>query len=103
MGCDCGHDDCCGTHAAQDRVLKQFRDQITDVDLKLLDLINKRLKLVKQTQEYKRNEGMNVVDPDREEWMMPFLIRANRGQLSEQGLREIFSHMLTLLKVELMR
>ncbi len=84
-----------------DPVIKQFREQISDNDLKLVDALNKRLKLVGQLKRYKEQRGVDFYDPEREEWMLTFVTRANRGPLSAEGLREIYEHILTLTKAEL--
>ena len=86
-----------------DPVIRQFRDQISDNDLKIVDAINKRLKLVAQLRAYKADRGMDFVDPDREAWMLTFVSRANKGPLSAEGLREIYDHILSLTKAELLR
>jgi chorismate mutase len=46
---------------------------------------------------------MSFVDPEREEWMLNYLGRANRGPLSADGLREIFGEILDLTKREVAR
>ena len=46
---------------------------------------------------------MSFVDPEREEWMLSYLTRANRGPLSAEGLQEIFSEVLDLTKREVGR
>ena len=46
---------------------------------------------------------MSFVDPEREEWMLSYLTRANRGPLSADGLREIFGELLDLTKREVDR
>jgi len=84
-----------------DPVIKQFREQISDNDLKIVDALNKRLKLVAQLKTYKDERGVDFYDPEREEWMFTFVTRANRGPLSSEGLREIYEHILTLTKAEL--
>ena len=86
-----------------DPVIRQFRDQISDNDLKIVDAINKRLKLVAQLRAYKQDRGMDFVDPDREAWMLTYVSRANKGPLSSEGLREIYDHILSLTKAELLR
>ena len=88
---------------AADRVLAQLRDQITDTDRALVETINKRLKLVAQIKRYKSARGLPFLDPDREEWMLSYLSRANRGPLSTQGLREIYVEVLDLTKREVAR
>jgi len=84
-----------------DPVITQFRDQISDNDLKIVDAINKRLKLVKQLKTYKEQHGVDFYDPAREEWMLTFLSRANKGPLSNDGLRAVFTELLAVTKQEL--
>ena len=84
-----------------DPVITQLRDQISDNDLKIVDAINKRLKLVKQLKAYKEQHGVEFYDPAREEWMLTFLARANKGPLSNDGLRDLFTQILALTKQEL--
>jgi chorismate mutase len=83
-----------------DPVLRQFREQISDTDLAIVDAVNKRLKLVAQIKAYKESKGVNFLDPEREEWMIQYLTRANRGPLSAEGLRELFTFVLDLSKRE---
>lgn len=89
------------TQGDGDPVIKQFREQISDNDLKIIDALNKRLKLVAQLKEYKERHGVDFYDPEREEWMLTFVTRANRGPLSTEGLRDFYEHVLTLTKAEL--
>ena len=84
-----------------DPVITQFRDQISDNDLKIVDALNKRLKLVKQLKTYKEQHGVDFYDPAREEWMLTFLARANKGPLSNDGLRDVFTEILAVTKQEL--
>ena len=86
-----------------DPVIRQFRDQISDNDLKLLDALNKRLKLVSQLRDYKLAHDFDFVDQDREQWMLTYLNRANQGPISAEGLREIYDHVLSLTKAEILR
>jgi len=46
---------------------------------------------------------LSFVDPEREEWMLSYLSRANRGPLSGEGLNEIFGEILDLTKREVGR
>ena len=86
-----------------DPVIKQYRDQISDNDLKIVDGINKRLKLVAQLKRYKEQQGVEFVDPEREQWMLTYVSRANKGPLSSEGLREVYDHILSLTKAEILR
>ena len=83
-----------------DPVLRQFREQISDTDRAIVDAVNKRLKLVAQIKAYKESRGIGFLDPEREEWILAYLQRANRGPLSADGLREFFGSVLDLTKRE---
>jgi chorismate mutase len=63
--------------------------------------INTRLKLVAQLKAYKEQHHMEFYDPERDQWMLTFVTRANRGPLSAEGLRDIFLHMLAVTRREL--
>ena len=86
-----------------DPLIRQLREQISDTDRAIVDAINNRLKLVARLKAYKESRGMSFVDPEREEWMLNYLTRANRGPLSPDGLREIFGELLDLTKREVAR
>ncbi len=83
-----------------DQVVQQFRRQISDNDRMLVDALNRRLELVARLKAYKESRGLGFVDPEREEWMLRDLLRANRGPLSDEGLRAIYAEVLELTKRE---
>jgi len=83
-----------------DPLIRQLREQISDTDRAIVEAINSRLKLVARLKGYKESRGMSFVDPEREEWMLQYLSRANRGPLSAEGLRHIFEEILELTKRE---
>ena len=86
-----------------DPVIKQFRDQISDNDLKIIDLINQRLKLVDKLWRYKAEHGVDMYSPEREEWMVTFLSRANKGPLSQDALVEVYRTIVETTKNEATR
>jgi prephenate dehydrogenase len=86
-----------------DPVVSQLREQLTTADRSLVEAINKRLKLVQQLWRYKEQHGLPFLDPDREQWMLQYLARANRGPLSADGLAEIYAQVLDLTKRETAR
>ena len=89
--------------ASQDPVVRQLREQISDNDRAIVDAINKRLRLVARLKDYKSSHGYEFVDQAREDWMMSYVARANRGPLSGDGLREIYAELLDLTKREVAR
>lgn len=83
-----------------DPVIRNYREQISDNDLKILDALNKRIKLVKSLKDYKETQGLSFYDAAQEDWVITYLCRANRGPLSNEGLREVFGLILQWAKRE---
>jgi chorismate mutase/prephenate dehydratase len=83
-----------------DEVIRQLRRQISDNDRLLVQALNRRLELVSQLKRYKESRGLEFVDPEREEWIVRDLLRANRGPLSDDGLRALYAEVLGLTKRE---
>jgi len=86
-----------------DPLIRQLREQLSDNDVKIVEAINARLKLVGRLKAVKEDRGIGFLDPAREEWMLQYLTRANRGPLSAEGLKEIYSELLDLTKREVAR
>jgi chorismate mutase len=86
-----------------DPLIRQLRQQISDTDRAIMDSVNTRLRLVARLKGYKESRGIGFLDPEREEWMLQYLQRANRGPLSTDGLRELFEEILDLTKREVAR
>ena len=86
-----------------DPLIKQLREQISDTDRSIVDAINTRLRLVARLKRYKESQGIGFLDPEREEWMLQYLTGANRGPLSQDGLKELFEEILDLTKREVGR
>lgn len=88
---------------ASDPIIRQLRYELSDLDRSIVDNVNARLKLVARLKAYKDSRGIPFVDPDREQWMLRDLGRANRGPLSAEGLRELYAEILDLTKREVTR
>jgi chorismate mutase len=86
----------------EDATIVRVRREISDIDRALVELVNKRLKLVAGLKRYKEEHGIGFVDLAREEWMLRYLQRANRGPLSEQGLADLYHQLLDLMKREVL-
>jgi chorismate mutase len=81
--------------------LAAFRDEITALDLRLLETINERLETVRALQSYKEEHGLAFLDPDREAWLVEHLQQENGGPLSAAGVAELCEFVLDLVKREL--
>src|SRR5207237_2272210 len=78
----------------------QVRAEISDLDRSLVELVNKWLRLVAKLKRYKEEHGIGFVALAREQWMLQYLQRANRGPLSVDGLAELYHELLDLMKRE---
>jgi chorismate mutase len=87
----------------QDPELRELREQVAGVDRQILDAINARIELVARIRRYKAENGIDFLDPGREEWLLQHLVEANTGPLSEAGVRQLFATILDLVKRELAR
>ena len=47
--------------------LNKLREEIDQVDTRLLDLLSERVKLVQEVGEYKKTNDLPIVDPEREQ------------------------------------
>jgi len=91
------------TVTTQDEFVTRVRRDISDLDSALVELVNKRLQLVARLKRYKDEHGIGFVDLAREEWMLQYLHRLNRGPLSDEGLSELYHELLDLMKREVSR
>ena len=88
---------------ASDPLIRQLREQLSDNDVRIVEAVNARLKLVARLKRVKEERGIDFLDPAREQWMLQYLSRANRGPLTADGLREIYTELLDLTKREIAR
>jgi chorismate mutase len=86
-----------------DPVLASYRDEITALDVQLLETINKRLETVLELRRHKETTGLAFVDPDREAWLAAHLKERNGGPLSDEGVDQLITFVLELVKREVQR
>jgi prephenate dehydrogenase len=80
--------------------LEQLRSEITELDLRLLELLNRRLDVVAAVRDLKDAAGERWIDPEREADLLQALVETNAGPLSARGVTAIFSAVLDVLKEE---
>jgi chorismate mutase len=85
---------------AVDQVVASFRDEITALDVRLVSTINARIKAVKALAAHKEQHGLSFVDPEREAWLVAYLKRVNGGPITDEGLEELLTFVLALVKQE---
>jgi prephenate dehydrogenase len=80
--------------------LEALRSEISELDRRLLELLNRRLELVASVRDVKDAAGERWIDPEREAELLQELVAANPGPLSEPAVRSLFSAVLDVLKQE---
>jgi chorismate mutase/prephenate dehydratase len=86
-----------------DPTVRDTREQISALDRAIVEAVNERIELVARLKEYKQENGLPFLDPDRERELLDELERLNEGPLTDEGLRELVSSVLELTKRELER
>jgi chorismate mutase len=84
-----------------DPVVERFRTTIAQLDEQLVATVNARLETVEALVRHKREHGLPLVDPGREEWLLHHLEQANRGPLSAAAVERLCRFVLDLTKQEL--
>ncbi len=80
--------------------LDSLRNEISELDRRLLELLNRRLEIVAAVRDFKDSAGERWIDPEREAELVQALVATNPGPLSERGVTAIFSAVLDVLKQE---
>jgi prephenate dehydrogenase len=81
--------------------LDDLRSQISTLDGRLLELLNRRLELVAEVRKRKEAAGERWIDAEREAELLRELAAANPGPLSDRAVTTLFSAVLDVLKQEL--
>jgi chorismate mutase len=89
------------TQSRIDPVLRELRERVSEVDRAILAAVNRRLELVAEIAEHKRQAGIATYDPIREEAMLRELTQGNRGRLTDEGVAELLASILYLTKRQL--
>jgi chorismate mutase len=74
--------------------LEALRRDIDAVDQEILKLLHKRVRLVMQVGEYKRERGIPVYDPERERELFERLSRAAEPPLDGDTVRRVFERLV---------
>jgi chorismate mutase/prephenate dehydratase len=83
--------------------LERLREEIAATDAELLELVNRRVELVRDIRAHKEAQGVAFVDPGQEERLLARLRELNSGPLSDDGVERLFREVLALVKRELER
>jgi len=79
--------------------LEGYRDEINDIDHKLVDLLNERATIVMKVKKLKQNEDMPLYDARREEELVENIAKYNKGPLYRDNIIQIFESILRNVQV----
>ena len=85
----------------KDPLVDSLREQITALDVEIVDLVNRRLAVVSTLWAHKREHEQPLRSPEREEWLLQHLLASNSGPLSEDGVKRLQEFLLDLTRGEL--
>lgn len=80
------------------RDLSKIRDEIDDIDEKIVELFEKRLELVAQVAEYKIAVGKPVLDRKREQEKQERLSALARSDFSKKSIHELFAQIMAICR-----
>lgn len=70
--------------------IRELRDQIDEINLQLLELLNKRAEVASQVGQLQSQIGSQIYDPERESQMLNALQMANNGPFSNETISALF-------------
>jgi chorismate mutase-like protein len=87
--------------------LNDCRQQIDDIDLRILALLNERTRVVERIGDIKHAFAMPVYEPRREDEVYRNVTESNQGPLPPEAVKRIFERLIdemrTLQKVRMQR
>jgi chorismate mutase/prephenate dehydratase len=78
--------------------LSEWRNQIDTVDRELVALLNRRAGYVLKLAPLKRQIGVAVKDPGREQQVLDKLRAANSGPLTDESLEKIYATIMAAMR-----
>lgn len=76
------------------RLLDQYRIEIDALDLRILDILNERTRIVEKIGAVKREANLPVYEPKREDAVYRNVLSHNQGPLSEAAVRRLFERII---------
>jgi 3-deoxy-7-phosphoheptulonate synthase/chorismate mutase len=67
-----------------------LRSQIDEINLQLLNLLNKRAEVVQEIGKYKKSQGIQGFDPERERQAILFILEKHEGPFEVTSIENIF-------------
>jgi chorismate mutase len=84
--------------------LEELRVLIDDVDRRVVELLNQRTRVVEDIGRVKRQAGLPIYEPKREDQVFANVSQSNQGPRTHEALRGIFERIIDeMRKIQRMR
>jgi len=91
MSADCaGETDYMDESTRKEAGLEALRRRISEINMRMLELLNERAGVAQDVREYKDRHSMGMFSPTREKEMLDRLVEANQGPCPDEIVRHIF-------------
>ena len=74
--------------------IADWRKKIDDLDRELVRLLNDRARCVAEIGEIKRQNGLPIQEPNREQEVLQHALEANQGPLDDDAMRRLFERIV---------
>ena len=78
--------------------ISDWRKKIDELDRKLVDLLSQRAQAAHEIGKLKRNAGMPIYEPDREQSVFDNVRGANPGPLSDHDILNIYERIMDIMR-----
>jgi chorismate mutase/prephenate dehydratase len=77
------------------KLLEGYREEIDSIDGQMLSLLSRRQEVASSVGQIKKERGLEVFDPSREEEIMRRLTSASHGALSGEAIKHIYNEIIS--------
>jgi len=74
--------------------ITKWRKRIDELDLELIRILNERASCAIEIGKIKRQTGLPIYDPKREECVVQMMIKHNSGPLDAEGVQSLFERII---------
>ncbi len=74
--------------------IEDLRKQVDDIDIEIVNLLNKRAEIVLKIRDAKKAEGQPYHDPERELRVLNKVMAASKGPLDNETIKHLYRHIL---------
>lgn len=82
-------------NSVDNKILQEYRDKINKIDVKFVEMLDNRAKLVKEIGEYKKAHNIPVYQPEREKEVKDIALANSKQIFPVQGLLQIFTEIVS--------